>query len=239
MLARLAVGSIVLSLCAASSAAAAPILFTTLSGPVSGPPYPTAPILMHVEALFGGTTLPIAAFEIALDQVTSDLGLTLAPGTAVGGIDPEPFLEVAGIEPQPFADRVTINPCFTVDPLGGSLPVLLLPAVIPGADGIFFEVVFDIAVGGGLAHQKVHFAIGAGQPLRLENARLPRLAADGNELEFIFDLVKTSDDPFVDGPLFTMTLSGEFVAVPEPSVLLLAATAAAAVAARSRRGRRA
>jgi hypothetical protein len=93
------------------------------------------------------------------------------------------------------------------------------PPIVPVS---FFDVLFDIAVEGkGTAHHQLHFAVGELQPLLFTNISVDRVDFDPS-FHVNFGLEYLGGD-LADGPLYTMTSSGDFTtaAVPVPGSLTM------------------
>ncbi|MCI0492743.1 MAG: PEP-CTERM sorting domain-containing protein, partial [Planctomycetes bacterium] len=112
-------------------------------------------------------------------------------------------------------------------------PMLAKPPNSFPADS-FFDVFFDVSVEGGVESMHLHGEIGPGQPLTFSNVNIPGVG------DSFFDIFVQIDcagcpthTPARDVPLFTMTLTGDFV--PEPATMLLLVLGMTGILACSRR----
>ncbi|MFQ5733056.1 MAG: PEP-CTERM sorting domain-containing protein [Planctomycetaceae bacterium] len=220
-----------------TTAQAGPIVFDATLTSASGPPFPTGPITFLTEGFANppDDTIPIEIVSLSLRSVTVltspqddtfPVSLTGSEGgLRLGGFGTEAIVDV-GWQPPPDdqfpTDGVSFDlflelldhPGSRVSPVLASPPDDQFPS--PTAFDVFFEITLaDV----GTALHTAHFEIGGGQPLTFDNISVGPPGSP--KFPIVFDLVKGPGAVDKSQPLVSMTMSGEFTAVPEPSSLTL------------------
>jgi Tol biopolymer transport system component len=192
------------------------------------PPFPGSAVTFGVSGVLGQAIIPLELLDLSLAGACSrfmpgdpcrELGLVQSVRCQAGPGDPC----VGGRVETACVSFIPTDPCVDgtqeVDLLvalrphpGGSAAPVLRPATLANATPTGFEVVYDAVVPGvASTRQTLHFAIGAGQPLRFANVQVG--APLSPRFHVTFELARVPGAP-VEGPLWTVAPSGTVAPPP-------------------------